>query len=169
MPPNLVLAAVSGLFVKAKAVIDKFGSQNPRVAPEAPCRLYFLLAVLQEDGTHLLGPPDFQQRDLETCLAECNALLQQHRPPQPRAEDAALSYAWPVSAEHKLQALLTKIDHEIIRLRFIAREDVQTGRIEDLSTYQLPSEEATIDATRASLARRRGSIEYTEFPVTVLL
>jgi hypothetical protein len=108
------LAAVAGLFDKAKAVIDKFGSKNPDVTPDALCRLYFLLALLK-DGEVRVFAEQHELNNLKSYLERCSTLLEQHRP-----APGTLSYTWPANAEVELRSLIAEIDREILRLRFVA-------------------------------------------------
>jgi hypothetical protein len=113
------LAAVAGLFDKAKAVIDKFGSKSPNVTPDALCRLYFLLALLRDGEVHVFAERH-ELSNLKSYLERCSTLLEQHRPPPGRATaPGTLSYAWPADAEVELRSTIAKIDHEILRLQFV--------------------------------------------------
>jgi hypothetical protein len=115
------LAAVAGLFDKAKAVIDKFGSKNPDVTPDALCRLYFLLDLLR-DGEVQVFAERHELSSLKSYLETCTTLLEQHPPPAGCATaPGTLSYAWPADAEAELRSTIAKIDDEILRLQFVAR------------------------------------------------
>lgn len=111
-------AAAVTLFDRAKAVIGRFGSGNPQIAPDALCRLYFLLTFLHDDDVRVLALPQ-QLKEFESRLETCRSLLERYPPPvQPAAAPGASPYAWPATAEAKLRSELDKLDRDLISLSF---------------------------------------------------
>jgi hypothetical protein len=114
------LAAAIALFDRASAVIGRFGSGNPQIAPDALCRLYFLLTFLRDDDVRVLALPK-QLADFKIHLETCCSLLERHAPPVlPAATSGSSPYAWPATAESKLRSELEKIDRDLICLSFSA-------------------------------------------------
>jgi hypothetical protein len=103
------------LLEKARSVIERFGSDDPAIAPPSLCRIYSLLYYLNENNIHI-HTDERQLEDLKTELRKCMGLLERHDP----SEEGSLLFTWPTGTEVELNSLLDIIDNKLVQLGYHA-------------------------------------------------